>query len=211
MPDAFGLPTALLTSVGGVEVDATLSEGHNYNALVTENPVEDGSVVTDHIVNLPVVLEMEGRFSDTPFGFLASLLAGTAGLAATALGTADIVAGLSTAAVAGLLGESSPGLSKTKFNLLVALQVTREPIEIVTGLTTYSNMAIEALKATRSSADGKSIRFTATFREIKIVGDNATTNRQRVVEDLWGRVLDPRLIGIVSKAQASFSPIPGIT
>lgn len=206
--DSFGLPTAILTDVGGIEIDAVTSENHRYNSLVTANPIEDGSNVSDHIVNLPVILEMEGRLTDTPFGFLQSLVAAAAvGALTTGLTGAQAAAGLTQAAASALLGESRPGISKTKFKLLVALQVARDTIKIVTGLQTYENMVVESLSAPRSSQDGKSIRFTATFKEILVAGDNTESNRERVVDGLWDSALSPRQIGIIQKAQATFDPI----
>lgn len=206
--DSFGLPTALLTDVGGVKIDAVISENHRYNSLVTQNPIEDGSIISDHIVNLPIILEMEGRFTDTPFGFLSALVASTAvGALATGLTGAQAAAGLAQATAAVLLGESRPGLSKTKFKLLVALQIARSTIDIVTGLQTYSNMVIESLSAPRASRDGKSIRFNATFREILVAGDESESNRERIANDLWSTALTPRQQGIVQKAQATFDPL----
>ena len=205
--DSFGLPTAVLSSIGGVEIDAVLSEDHRYDALITENPVEDGSVITDHVVNLPVVLEMECRLTDTPFGYLTAIVAASAvGALTTGLTGAQAAAGLTQAAASALLGETRPGLSKTKFNLLVALQATREPIDVVTGVQTYGNMFIQSLSAPRSSSDGKSLLFRATFKEVLIAGDDVKTNRQRVVESLWGEALTPRQLGIVQKAQSTFPP-----
>ncbi len=64
MPDKFLDPTIITTKIGTIEIDASLAEDHKYSASLTENPVEDGTVFTDHIVLLPVVLEMEGRISD---------------------------------------------------------------------------------------------------------------------------------------------------
>ncbi len=204
--ESFGLPTALLTSIGSVEVDAVTNEEHRYTSLVTQNPIEDGSTVTDHIVNLPVILEMQGRFTDTPFGYLGAIASSAVGALSTSLGAADIVAGLTTATTAALLGEARPGLSKTKFKLLVALQTIRDVLTVVTGLNTYTNMVLESLSAPITADDGKSLRFTATFRELLIAGDTSFSNRRRIVEDLWGVALEPRQLGIVQKAQASFDP-----
>lgn len=37
--------------IGSIEFDLILSETHNYNSTITEHPVEDGSVISDHIDN----------------------------------------------------------------------------------------------------------------------------------------------------------------
>ncbi len=59
-----GFPTIVRARIGGIEIDASVSEDHTYFADTTDNPVEDGTVFTDHVVLQPVVLEMEGRISD---------------------------------------------------------------------------------------------------------------------------------------------------
>lgn len=37
--------------VGSITFDLVLSENHNFNSVVTEHPIEDGSEITDHIEN----------------------------------------------------------------------------------------------------------------------------------------------------------------
>lgn len=67
-----GFPTIILASIGDVIIDVVLSELHDYSADLTQNPVEDGTVFTDHVVLKPVILEMECRISDatqTAFSF----------------------------------------------------------------------------------------------------------------------------------------------
>ena len=62
--DVLGIPIFFLSKVGHIVVDAVLNENHLYDSEITENPVEDGTVYSDNIVLLPVVLEMECRVSD---------------------------------------------------------------------------------------------------------------------------------------------------
>lgn len=59
-----GFPEIHLVQIGPVTVDASLSEEHRFPATLTENPVEDGTVFTDHVVLQPTVLELECRISD---------------------------------------------------------------------------------------------------------------------------------------------------
>lgn len=62
--DVFGIPIFFLARVGHITVDAVLNETHLYDSNISENPVEDGSVYSDNVVLLPVVLEMECRVTD---------------------------------------------------------------------------------------------------------------------------------------------------
>lgn len=54
----------VLTSIGDIEMDASLNEEHTYPAQVTRNPVEDGSQLADNIVILPIELKLTARVSD---------------------------------------------------------------------------------------------------------------------------------------------------
>lgn len=58
------------TNVGGVFLDATLTEDHQYNSRVTSYPIEDGTIISDHIINEPETLSITGIVSDTPLAFL---------------------------------------------------------------------------------------------------------------------------------------------
>ncbi len=59
------------TAVAGVVLDAVLSEDHSYNSRVTNYPVENGLIISDHIINEPDALQITGVVSDTPLSFLA--------------------------------------------------------------------------------------------------------------------------------------------
>jgi len=82
----FGFPTVVLSSIGGIQLDAVLQETHRFENLVTQYPVESGATITDHIINKPLCLEMDGRLTDTPLSLVASLGAGAAGFGAQGLG-----------------------------------------------------------------------------------------------------------------------------
>lgn len=58
------------TQVGAIALDATLSEDHQYSARVTNFPVENGLIVSDHIINDPIKLTVVGLVSDTPLNIL---------------------------------------------------------------------------------------------------------------------------------------------
>lgn len=60
------------SNVGGVFLDATLTEDHQYNARATTYPIEDFRNITDHIINEPETLSLTGVVSDTPLSILSS-------------------------------------------------------------------------------------------------------------------------------------------
>lgn len=60
------------SSVGGIFLDATLTEDHQYNARATSYPIETGGDITDHIINEPETLNITGIVTDTPLSLLSS-------------------------------------------------------------------------------------------------------------------------------------------
>jgi hypothetical protein len=60
------------TSVGGIFLDATLNENHQYNSRVTNYPVEDGRIISDHVINEPETVQITGIVTDTPISLLTS-------------------------------------------------------------------------------------------------------------------------------------------
>lgn len=58
------------TRISSVFLDAVLDENYQYNARVTNYPVENGQIVSDHIINDPFTLSLSGVVSDTPLAIL---------------------------------------------------------------------------------------------------------------------------------------------
>ena len=61
---SFGNLFVVLSSIGDIEVDASLNENHLIPARVTRNPIEDGSMYADNIILDPIVLNITARVSD---------------------------------------------------------------------------------------------------------------------------------------------------
>lgn len=60
----------VVSKIGDVEIDVTLDEEHRFDSMITENPVEDGTVTNDHVVLKPVVLNISGRVTDASLTIL---------------------------------------------------------------------------------------------------------------------------------------------
>lgn len=59
-------------TIGGVQIDGFVREGHSRSTKTTEYPVEDGDTITDHIVVLPDELSIEGMVGPTMVEVLSS-------------------------------------------------------------------------------------------------------------------------------------------
>jgi hypothetical protein len=135
-------------SIAQIEVDVAVAETHETNCDITENPVEAGANVSDHVFFKPVMLTVEGLVSDTPVKFLA-----------------------------GLTSLFDDNRSRKTYEELLALQEDREPVDVITGLKQYNNMILKTLTVPRSADTGRALRFTAVFQEVRIV-ESATISIQ---------------------------------
>lgn len=164
--------------IGVMTLDAALQENHRRSAIVTENEVEDGTTISDHIKLNPETLSLDGIISATPVSLVTSVI-GTgisAGIqaAANALGGGVLgniggsLVGAGAGSIAGLV-TGSPRDPADAFKYLEELFVNRETFEVITALKKYENVVIESLDVPRNVTIGNSLRFTINFKQIRIV------------------------------------------
>jgi len=148
------LQVPTLPQIGVMTLDISIKETHTRSATVTENEVEDGTVVSDHVRINPERLEIQGQIAEFPVG-----LGGVAGITAVGLQRKLLP---SSGLVKGVRKKPEDAWSYLKevFNL-------GEPIEIVTGLQAYDDMIIEELTVPRSSSDGKSLIFNVKLKRVR--------------------------------------------
>jgi hypothetical protein len=146
-----GILKQTIGGVAGIVVDATVSEEHVSNCETTDNPVEDGSDVTDHVHIKPIELTIDGVISDSPLGFA-------------------VVGNIQNFArsITNLFGKKTPR-SIEAFNSLLDLQKSRTPFTVLTGLRRYENMILTELSVPRTSQTGAAIHFSAKMKQIRIV------------------------------------------
>lgn len=154
-------------------IDVTLTEAHQSDSEPTENPVEEGVTITDHIDLKPVTFTMTGTVSNTPLNFGTSIQ-GAATAAGSLVGKRiagplGVHAGVAAGAFAGLLSSIGGSRTKNAFDYLRDLQSKRVPFTIITGLHVYKSMVITSLTVNRDSKTGNSFNFSATMKQIRIV------------------------------------------
>lgn len=142
-----------LVKIGDLVLDCTMRETHGMTSKVTEFPVEDGAAITDHILNNPRELSVEGLITNSP----AQILGGR--LDKQARGTN---------ANGKLFG---PGINRAElaFQELERMHTAKQLITITGRYKTYQNMAMTEAPVNRTPDVGDAIQFTATFREIRKV------------------------------------------
>lgn len=140
--------------------DVVITERHSDMLEITEHPVErptsmtsstDGGTgfVSDHAYRRPSELVMEIGFSGG--GSLTNLF--------------------DTSSVGISLG-SSP---RERYDELLALQRSREPMDVVTGKRIYSNMLIRSLDVTTDKTSENVLMVTVTFREVIVTQSKTIT------------------------------------
>ena len=164
LKSVFRIPTK--AQIGFLKLDASFSESHKRTARVTDNEVEDGSIISDHIKLDPKSLSMEGLISDTPISIL--------GLGVSTddfLGAANDYADGDKSSFEGLVKNTrrTPGEAWLYLNDIME---KRTPFSIVTSLQRYENMVLTSLTAPRSAANGRDLLFNAELRQIQIVASS---------------------------------------
>ena len=160
------------------QMDVSLTEDHSRQSSPTEFPLEDGSVISDHIVISPFELTITGVISDTPLGTVSTLLKEVFTSAASALAPP---LGLVVPAAAYALHtamQKLPSLSVVAYAQLLKLQAgdptstpptPPRPFTVLTSLYRYPNMVIKSLSVPRSVSTGKTLQFTVTLQQLLLV------------------------------------------
>ena len=136
--------TTFGNDLGNIELDANLEESHEWSAEATMNPVEEGSPVTDHVIEQPDTLRIRGFVSETP------------------LTASESVRGAKNTPWA-------ESITQPVFDLLRALIKAREVVTVYTKYRNYPDMILTSLSIPRTAATGEAIEFSADFVNIRKV------------------------------------------
>lgn len=136
--------TSFGNQYGNIELDAALSENHEWSAEATSNPVEQGSPITDHIIEQSDKLNIRGFVSDAPV---------------------NVSQSLSSFFNFG----STEKRTQSVFDLLHQLIKLKEPLTVYTKHRIYDDMVLTNVTIPRSSSVGEAIEFTAEFIHIRKV------------------------------------------
>lgn len=166
-------------------LDMTRNISHINNATPTDNPIEDGSDITDHIDVDPKTLSFEGIMSEAPITLIAAAIGNVAGAVPMFTGVEGTPVGTIFSGVAatlgGLLLNGQDNRAQEAFNALQQIQDDGILVTIITGLRVYNNMFLASFNPTQTSDIGGSLSFTATFREIRLVQSESVVLSDRVL------------------------------
>jgi len=138
-------------SIGGIQLDAVISESHVNEVSLTNNPVEFGAEITDNAVVQPKQINILAEVSDTPLGV-------------AALGQiVDLVTGLF-----GTSTSENITRSNAAYNAVIQLQEEREPIEIQTKLRLYTDMIITNVGVQQDKNTSRIVRMSIDLQQVII-------------------------------------------
>ena len=183
-----------------IKLDCTPNETHTITNVVTEHPLEDGSVISDHIIRKPKTLSLTGIISDDPINLSSTLVGNIAGIGSAYIGSklASIkkvgkfapALGAAANATFSLIGNAI--LSESKRRSVSNYQVLEDAADqgliltIHTSLKTYDKMVIESISVPRDSKNSNALYFTATFKEIVVATTKVVSIPENVRKILSG-------------------------
>lgn len=179
-----------------LEMDATMREQHTYNAQPTENPIEDGSTITDHVNIKPRELQLECIITNNPLSLVSAVIGSAAGLVGGIVGRAsqnNIVAAVATGGFATLATKVARTIVNDRNRVGMAIQRLQAawegatPISVENALTVYQNMVITNLQMNRSRTTADSLFFTVSLKEVRFVSSRIVrVPKESVVEAVQG-------------------------
>jgi len=148
----YGGPNASTKVFGGIaslDFDATLDELHEWKNEVTQNPVETGSPITDHIIEKPDKLRLQGVITNSPLrGEFAGQYFG---------------------------GDTQSPRIQTAFDAIRELHKSRDVVVVYTKHAIYTDMAIESVSIPRNAQIGEEVQFTMDLVNIRLVSTQMVT------------------------------------
>lgn len=136
-------------SIGGIQLDAVISESHSNVVRITKNPVEVGVDTNDHAVIEPKKITIIAEVSDTPLGFAALTQ------------IVDLLTGLFGSSTSGNITRSI-----TAYNALVQIQEARQTIEVQTKLKEYKDMLITNISTFQDKDSSRIVSMSIQLEEL---------------------------------------------
>ena len=139
-------PVSIVTAQGEIlEFDATVREVHSGQSQPTDQPVEGGATVSDHVINLPDELQIEGIVTNHPILALASVRKKPA-----------------------FVGGDPNSRAEDAYAIIVSWRKTAQLVTVSTGLRDYENMIILSESVPRDKDTSEIIDISIRLREFHI-------------------------------------------
>lgn len=135
--------------IGKIKAQVTIRESHREETQITDHPVEQGAMITDHAFELPSEVILECAWSNSPSK--ANPVDGTIAAAK------DLVTGNTRDQV------------RSVYEDLLKLKAARDPVDVYTGKKLYRNMLVKSLAMSNDDANENALFVTVTMRQVLLV------------------------------------------
>jgi Dit-like phage tail protein len=161
-----------LCKIDAITIDVCRDETHTLTNQVTDHPVEEGFNISDHSRPEPDTVTLSCFVSNTPLSLQQQTRAVQEGSVSFNTTSQQAVA---IGAVNGRADDTFKKLKKLRDEgTLIAVVTTLRTY----GLTSTQGMAIQSLSISRTSKNYDGLEFVVTLRQIRIVKNKQTTDRQ---------------------------------
>jgi hypothetical protein len=147
-----------------IAFDASVSERHDRSAEVTENGVERGADVSDHVRPKGSELLIEALVTNTPIEQPRSHMDGVTSAVASLSLDGEVKGGASTLQFSGTFDRV-----RSVHEELLGLVDRGELVTIATSLRTYENMVLTQLSVNRNASTGNSLSLSIAAKSVRIV------------------------------------------
>jgi len=130
-----------------IDIDVTRKIAETFPKIITQNPIEDGSPIVDHITNMPTRITIEGGFSDLKM---------TRRVGTPVLNHLFTDTNL----------KSKRNRAVGQFNRLLLRSLGNQPNILMTGITKYKDVYISNLQRLKDR-EGYSVFFTMDLQVIR--------------------------------------------
>jgi len=138
--------------IGTFAVDAFISEHYQFSNSVTDIPVEEGSNIADNIIENQDVISVEAFIGNAAFEVIT-----IDGNTVSSLQAPDRMARI-----------------RQSYQELKKITKSKQPLDVVLGLETFTNMVITAFDIDRDVETGANLPFTMEFKKLKVVKSDTT-------------------------------------
>jgi len=141
-------------SIGGFQIDAYVVEAYSYENRVTNLTVEDGSNISEHVIEEPDRLSIEAFIGATKF---------------------EAFTGTRVREISDIeMPEDPKARIRQAHHELLRMKRSRQPLTVVTGLDALTDMVITSYNYHRDVDTGADLPFTMSFQKIRTVQSEET-------------------------------------
>lgn len=188
----YGLNSILVRpkrAIGPFVMQVVIEEHHVDELEITDHPVEQGAIISDHAYKRPAEVRIVGGWSDSPS--IADLFKG---IAAAPAATVD--------GVQSLISGNDVSQARAMYANMLSLQQERVTMDVYTGKRVYRDMLIKGLQTTTDKEHEHSVVLTIQMRQVIIVTTRLVTLAAPVSQQA-----EPESTGAVVE-QGTRSPTP---